>query len=248
MPFGAAAVACRSSFRRVVWCGGLRFHSRSDLNDVAPVLAAVRSRGAHASAHARYVDEALAIAFAEVIRDGIHDPATMPFDVPWTDEPSPDLERNSLRHWWRTKAETNADHWALTLAVIVEGQCVGATSLVADDFPVLRTFETGSWLGRRFQGRGIGTEMRLASLQLGFQGLDARQATTTAFVDNAVSLAVTRRLGYEPNGMAVKKRRGEHAEQYRFRMSRTAWASIGRDDITLSGVGPCLELLGLTTT
>ncbi len=44
----------------------------------------------------------------------------------------------------------------------------------------LRTFDTGSWVGRRFQGRGTGTEMRAAALHLMFAGLGAREATTSA--------------------------------------------------------------------
>jgi hypothetical protein len=35
----------------------------------------------------------------EVAARGIHDPAEMPFLNPWTDTPSPQRERDSLRHW-----------------------------------------------------------------------------------------------------------------------------------------------------
>jgi RimJ/RimL family protein N-acetyltransferase len=39
------------------------------------------------------------------------------------------------------------------------------------DFAVLREVHTGSWLGQRYQGQGLGTEMRSAVLHLGFAGL-----------------------------------------------------------------------------
>lgn len=48
----------------------------------------------------------------------------------------------------------------------------------ATDFPTLRTAGTGSWLGRSYQGKGLGTEMRAAILHLLFSGLDAVAATS----------------------------------------------------------------------
>jgi len=57
---------------------------------------------------------------------------------------------------------------------------------------------TGSWLGMRHQGKGFGTEMRAAILMLAFDHLGAKTARSSAFTDNPRSLAVSRRLGYEP--------------------------------------------------
>ena len=42
----------------------------------------------------------------------------------------------------------------------------------------MRTVGTGSWLGRPYQGRGIGKEMRGAVLALAFDGLGAEVAET----------------------------------------------------------------------
>src|SRR5688500_16798621 len=41
----------------------------------------------------------------DLIRHGIHDPQTMPFSNPWTDMPSPQLERGALQWYWRQRAE-----------------------------------------------------------------------------------------------------------------------------------------------
>jgi RimJ/RimL family protein N-acetyltransferase len=177
---------------------------------------------------------------------GIHDPAFMPFAMPWTDVASPELERNAMQWYWRCRAETTAIRFHLALAVVVGGEVAGTTSLDATDFPVLRQFETGSWLGRAFQGRGIGTEMRRASLHLGFAGLGATLATTSAFADNAASLGVTRHLGYEPTGTSRKVRRGQAAESLEFELTRARWErEVQRDDITIVGLDRCLPLLGL---
>src|SRR5690554_253180 len=81
----------------------------------------------------------------ELAAAGIHDPGTMPFLVPWTLTPSPELERNALQFWWRTKAEWSPERWHLCLAVFVDGEPVGVQDLMGDDFAVRRTVQTGSW-------------------------------------------------------------------------------------------------------
>jgi hypothetical protein len=41
----------------------------------------------------RGIDDALAVQLADLAAEGIHDPATMPFDRPWTRLPPDDLRR-----------------------------------------------------------------------------------------------------------------------------------------------------------
>lgn len=194
----------------------------------------------------RYVDDELALELAELATHGVHDPEFMPFTVPWTDVEPPQQQRNTMQFYWRCRAEWSPAAWHLTLAVIVDGRVVGTTGATAHDYPSLRVFETGSWLGRQFQGHGIGTEMRLATLQLMFEGFDALMATTGAFSDNGPSLGVTTKLGYTPNGGTSRVRRGEPARTLHFEMPRTHWeANLRRDDIELVGAEACRPLLGL---
>jgi RimJ/RimL family protein N-acetyltransferase len=193
----------------------------------------------------RYLDDGLAEELLAVAVAGIHDPSVMPFGIPWTDLPSPELEQEALRFYWKSRAETWPDSFRLLCAVIVDAQVVGASDVFAVDFPVLRQFETGSWLGRAYQGEGLGKEMRLASLTLGFDGLGAEMAVTTAFHDNAASLGVTRSLGYEETGRKRARRRDGADEQIGFRMGRSHWQTLRRPDITLHGIEPVREFLGL---
>jgi len=114
---------------------------------------------------------------------------------------------------------------------------------------VLRTFETGSWLGREHQGAGIGKEMRIATLHLGFLGFGAQRATTGAWEDNGPSLGVTNSLGYVANGHRAAVRKGIECSERRFEMMRNDFLTrLRRDDITVSGVDDCLALLGLEPT
>jgi RimJ/RimL family protein N-acetyltransferase len=194
----------------------------------------------------RYIDDGLAAELAHLAGRGIHDPAYMPFTLPWTDQLSPQLERSSMQWYWRARAETSPAHWHLTLAAILDGVPIGTTSLDANDFPTLRQFESGSWLGREYQGRGLGKEMREATLHLGFEGLGAEYATTGAWHDNAPSLGVTHSLGYHEEGRRRAVRRGEATEIIAFRMHRDDWLKrLHRDNIVIEGLVPCLPLLGL---
>jgi RimJ/RimL family protein N-acetyltransferase len=194
----------------------------------------------------RYIDDTLGTELALLAAKGIHDPDFMPFAIPWTDVPSPELERNAMQWYWRCRAETSATRFHLAFAVVIDDRVVGTTGLDATDFPLLRQFESGSWLGHEFQGRGLGIEMRRATLHLGFAGLGATLATTMAFHDNGPSLGVTRHLGYTPTGTCRKVRRGEAAELLQFEMTKDQWEqSLRSDDIEIEALEPCLPLFGL---
>ena len=52
----------------------------------------------------RYVDDELAVELVELAVRGIHDPATMPFSIPWTDLPSARFEREALQFYWGRRA------------------------------------------------------------------------------------------------------------------------------------------------
>jgi RimJ/RimL family protein N-acetyltransferase len=193
----------------------------------------------------RYLDDALAEQLVAVAARGVHDPAVMPFLVPWTDLPSPQLEQEALRFYWTTRASVRPDSWNLQFAVLVEGQVVGACDLGAEHFAELRQFTTGSWLGREFQAQGLGSEFRMAALTLGFDGLGAEYALTGMWHDNAASLGVTKSLGYDFEGRRRALRRGVADEMLGYRMGRAHWETIRRDDITMVGVERARVFLGV---
>jgi RimJ/RimL family protein N-acetyltransferase len=180
----------------------------------------------------------------EVADAGIHDPGTMPFSIPWTDDPAPLRQRRSLQWAWSKRAQWNEEDWTFTGVVLVEGAPVGIQDLTAERFAALGTVSTGSWLGRSFQGRGLGREMRTAILHLAFEGLGAIQAISGAFHDNAASMATSRSLGYRPNGEQLVLRRGEPDLLVNLVLDRDTWTSHRRDDITIDGLEACLDMFG----
>src|SRR5690606_18180950 len=192
----------------------------------------------------RYPDDEDALALAELGARGVHDPGTQPFRILWTSVPPPHQQRNTLSFLWDQRATAQRDDWHLPLATVLDGEVVGSQSVLASSWRFLREAQAGSWLGQAHQGRGIGTERRAAVLHLAFAGFGAQRASTGAWEDNPSSLAVTRRLGYRPNGDIWDVRDGEAVRMHRFVMDRADWEPARRDDIELAGAEGVAALFG----
>ena len=177
-------------------------------------------------------------------RAGIHPPDEMPFGVAWSTIPSPAFERGFMQHHWSMRGLWSPAKWSLNLVTLFDGDPIGSQGIDAEAFAVHRTVSTGSWLGQAFQGRGFGKEMRAAVLGFAFDGLGARVAESSAFLDNAASNAVSRELGYEPNGFGSLAPEGVARETQRFRMTDEGWRSRPRPALTIEGLDACRELFG----
>ncbi|MFD4459982.1 GNAT family N-acetyltransferase [Nocardia sp. NPDC058480] len=183
-------------------------------------------------------------ALADLAAEGVHDPERMPFSVPWTDLAPPERARSVVQHHWLQLGTWAPDNWALNLAVFEHGRIVGQQTIAARDYATLREVDTGSWIGLRHQGRGIGTEMRAAVLHLAFAGLQATDAVSGAFADNPSSFRVSEKLGYEPDGIQRLTVREKVTVMRRVRLPRTKWESRQRTTVRIDGLIPCLPLLG----
>lgn len=181
----------------------------------------------------------------DAVLAGIHDPARMPFGVPWTDAPRDVLIRETVKHQWRQRCSVERDHWTINFAVSFEGRVVGMQDVSAREFSILRTVRSGSWLTQSVQGRGIGREMRAAILLFAFDRLGAETALSEAAEWNSASLGVSRGLGYEPNGVSeVVARAGEVTRQVHMRLEagrfrRPDWA------LEVNGAERILPFLGV---
>ena len=179
-----------------------------------------------------------------VAKAGIHPRDEMPFGIAWSTVPSPDWERGFVQHHWGLRAGWSPDDWQLNLMIELDGKPIGSQSVHAQRFAVMRTVDTGSWLGQAFQGHGYGREMRSAVLAFAFDGLGARVATTEAFLDNAASNGVSRSLGYEEDGRGSLAPEGVARETQRFRMTRESWRSEDRPAVTIEGLDACRGWFG----
>jgi RimJ/RimL family protein N-acetyltransferase len=118
----------------------------------------------------------------------------MPFMFPWTDAAPDQLPRNMAAYYWRTRAELSPARWTVGFVARWEGEVVGVQGFSTQAYLVTHSGETGSWLGRAHQGRGIGTFMRQTLCTFVFDHLDAEEVTSGAFVDNPASLEPVRRF------------------------------------------------------
>ena len=186
-------------------------------------------------------DEGL-LEIVEEAYNGIHPPDEMPFGVEWTDAAPEDLGRGMLQHHWRGRATLTPADWNLHFLVRFEGRAIGTQSLHAKDFAIGGEVSTGSWIGLRHQGKGIGTEMRAAVLMFAFDHLGAVKARSSAWIGNPKSNGVSRKLGYVEDGTQMVVRRGRATEDVRLlvtpdRFVRPEWA------LDVTGLTACLDLL-----
>ena len=184
-------------------------------------------------------------ALAEAALAGVHDPAVMPFAMPWTDAEPDEQVRGIAQHVWRQRAGLRRDEWTLLFAVVHDGAAIGLQDIRGHRFPERRTISTGSWLTASKQGIGLGKEMRAAVLMWAFDHLGAEVAETSAADWNGASQGVSRGLGYRENGVGrLATRPGEVSIDVRMRIEPT-W--LVRPDWTLEveGVADVRRELGL---
>ena len=182
---------------------------------------------------------------ADLAAGGIQDPGSRQFLVSWPGLPPKERARALVQRHWQHRGEWSADDWSLDLAVFADGQVVGQQHILARDYRVLREVTTGSWLGIRHHGRGLGTTMRAAALHLAFAGLGATDAVSGAFDHNIASLRVSEKLGYEPDGIERHAVSGQATTTRRLRLTRDRWQATNRAPVTITGLTQCLQLFGL---
>lgn len=185
-------------------------------------------------------------ALAEVAARGVHRPDERPFLTPWTDGTPQERARIVLRDHWDQLAGWSIDSWSLGFGVFRHGEPLGAVTLRARDFVVVREVTTSSWLGLDYQGHGLGTEARAGLLTLAFEHLGAVAARTEVFQDNHASQRVSRKLGYQSDGISVDARGSEPVVSDRLRLTRDNWTRRShRPQVTVKGFPACREMLGL---
>jgi RimJ/RimL family protein N-acetyltransferase len=154
-------------------------------------------------------------------------------------------ERLVYQGYWRSLGTWSQSSWCLDLAVEYQGVIVGVQSLEANDFPALRTVDSGSWLVRFVRGRGVGVAMRMAVLGLAFDHLGALAAVSSARTDNGASLGVSRRIGYTDNGVSLNDSGHGRVELRHMRLIPQDWRASGQgSQVIVNGSEPCLPWFG----
>jgi RimJ/RimL family protein N-acetyltransferase len=178
---------------------------------------------------------------ADLAAAGVHEPGERPFLTPWTDLPPDERARHVIQGHWSSLGSWTPDDWSLGLAVFRDDLPLGFVTLAARDFAVLREVRTGSWLGLAHHRKGYGTEARTALLQLAFAGLGAEAAVSEVFQDNASSQGVSRKLGYQPDGISRDVLHGEAVVSDRLRLNRADWQT---HPVRIDGLADCRAFFG----
>ncbi len=184
-------------------------------------------------------------ALIDAFQSGVHDPATMPFLVPWTDTPSPRREREALQWWWSQRAGWKPEAWNLTLCCVVDGRSSACrTSTPTTSPPAGWSPPARGW---RSPTRGKASARRCALRCCTWPSSvwERRAPRPGPSTTTQPSLAVTRALGYQPNGDMVKMRRGVPHTCLEFVMDRDGFDRIRRDDIVIEHLEPALPMFGL---
>ena len=180
------------------------------------------------------------VALYRLAAAGIHPPDEIPFAVAWTDALNEHdfvgYHEGLLRAW-------APGHWHAAFVSLLDGCVVGTQSLLGRDFAARREVGSGSWLGRAWQGRGLGTEQRAAVLELAFRGLGARAAATGAIWDNLASQRVSQKLGYRVIAEGTISPRGTPLRRLDYRLDAAEWRSPFV--VEIEGLEDALPLFGL---
>jgi RimJ/RimL family protein N-acetyltransferase len=155
-----------------------------------------------------------------------------------------DKKRQLVTEMWKHRGTWSPDAWCLDLAVELDGRVVGVQALEAEQFPLLRTVDSFSWLATQVRGRGLANLMRAGILALAFDHLGADVAVSSARTDNAPSLAVSYRLGYVDNGLSRTNTPTGPFDLQHVRLTRDAWKAGGRTAEVI-GLEPCLPWFGI---
>lgn len=159
--------------------------------------------------------------------------------------PRQNRQRLVYQGYWRSLGTWSPTSWCLDFAVEHRGTVVGVQSLEAEDFPTLRTVDSGSWLIRVARGRGIGVAMRTAVLGLAFDHLGALAAVTSARCDNGASLGVSRKIGYTANGVSLNDSAQGLVVLQHLRITARDWREAGHgDQVVVEGLESCRPWFG----
>lgn len=180
-------------------------------------------------------------AVADLAAAGVHEPGERPFLTPWTDLPPIERAQWVLQGHWSSLGSWSPDDWGLNLAVFRDEIPIGMVSMGAKQFAVLREVRTSSWLGLAHHGQGYGTEARTALLHLAFAELGAEAALSEVFKDNHGSQAVSRKLGYQPDGISRDVLHGEAVVSDRLRLTRADWRPQA---VKVEGLERCRSFFG----
>lgn len=161
-----------------------------------------------------WIDDELLGELAELAAEGIFPQPYPSYAFGWARGDAETVWGNVIEYQRGVRTTCGPEEWRLECAVIVDKQPVGVVGIGAREWGERKVAVSGSWLGRRYQGRGIGFAAARGLLRVYFDQLGGQEARRLVYPENTASLRVGEKLGYvraEDNWFSLTK------EQFRAR-------------------------------
>ncbi|MCH8563382.1 GNAT family N-acetyltransferase [Nesterenkonia sp. LB17] len=174
-------------------------------------------------------------AYVDAATSGVTQTSRNPFRHARNEQEAAGLPKSALPRLWSTRSEIGPDQWSLMLGIFLKGagsaegcltqepgELIGMRDCRAEDWSVLRTIGSGSWLRADRQGQGLGTEAHAAMLLWAFDHFGAEYAESGASTWDERSRRVAETLGYFTAGTRrVPDAHGEKSEwEHMFRLPK----------------------------
>ena len=155
-----------------------------------------------ASTELRVLRESDIPALLALKAEGITQPGIpQSFVSPWYQRP----DEEAISYWYQRMAQNGKRDCTLAFVVRDHGEVAGMQDFSGEATQALRSMETGSWLGRRFHGRGIGTRMRQMALAFALDHLGMEEIRSGARVENWASRRVSENADTKPTALNESK-------------------------------------------
>lgn len=114
------------------------------------------------------------------------------------------------------------------LAIVVDGEAVGAIGYVPGRDVERFSAEIGYWLGETMWGRGIGTEALVLLTEHAFARMNVLRMFALPFADNAGSIRVLEKAGYIREGLmrSSSVKYGVVKDQLLYARINLGWAGV----------------------
>lgn len=143
-----------------------------------------------------WIDDGLLGELAGLAAEGIFSQPYPSYAFPWAKGDAETIRRNVVEYQRGVRTTCGPEEWRLECAVIVDKQPAGVVGIGASEWRTRKAAVSGSWLGRRYQGRGIGFTAARGLLRVYFDELGGDEARRVVYPENVASLRVGEKLAY----------------------------------------------------
>jgi L-phenylalanine/L-methionine N-acetyltransferase len=129
------------------------------------------------------------------------------------------------KEWWRKRLENPSEDWKGIVAVL-DGRIVGSAGIFQKKGRSRHACELGMWVHDDFHGRGIGSALMAALIDVADNWLDLKRIELKVYVDNAPAIALYRKFGFEVEGTVRFDafRDGKYVDSFAMARLRPGWS------------------------